>query len=333
MKKLGKKDWENFSRALFKSGIPLELSVSRDLEKVGFISSGPFTYTRKDQADSDLKKDFSVDILASKSIGKESPDFVKLQKIRFLAALECKHQLDDVFWIFPPSLESLISRTRNGVFQELLDARMFNSSVYHRLPDGTKNVVQGVSIKKGVGNPNGKVIYRALNQITFGSAAVISARILLSQLDSPSRETTPCFILLPVIVTTASVAVIKAGLTISDIEKSEDPKEVLEEVDYVVLHQSLSSEQTQFSLDKMKRLKQDFENYIEERNPDITVSEMEKEWNSFRVRNAYFYPTRVIVVQYEKLGPVISTFSDMFISERENFLGEASKKPKEVKTK
>jgi len=227
---------------LLKSGIPLEVSVSKKLLKHGIEDWGEIYYERDG-------KTFSSDISAQKQ-------FNLFNKFSILVnfVIECKYKTRDHKWCFMEFSDQHMTRGGGGnqsfsFIQPILMKKNYalkdeycdklNDIKYEKFR--LEYVDKGVDILKDEFDPH--AITEAIFQTSFASIKCHQNEIQTLMDVTPEIyyddkcpiDTPIATITIPIIVTTAKIFVVKKDLTLEDIEKEQNITSIITEEKGVVL--------------------------------------------------------------------------------------------------
>jgi len=253
-----RKEFKHFKIYLLRSGIPLEASITQKVQIFDLIDKGEYFYERNGKV-------FSVDINATGFL-----DFEKIHYRDNLIALdlliECKYHEEDRKWAFmsfkKPRDFSFRVNTRNVFIEFPLKKRLNEYGYYQKyqkrkykqfypqifskyFPKNLRKVHKGIEIHKGGFNP--KSISESRFQLLFGLGKKISEGVKDLYENSEEkyidgdeyfyRHGLLGYFLLPIIVTTAELYVLKPEITVEDIKQSKNLEQIAENVKAVFYEQ------------------------------------------------------------------------------------------------
>ncbi len=273
-----KKDFGSIKQSLLSSGIPLEISTYRILEKMGYTDLDEYTYTRDEkifQLDLIGEKDFSICKVPAEI---DLPNKVITDEVKIILSIkilcECKYRTKEKTWFFGRFNKSEdvdvnvhwadnISQcsSRDTLFERsIMDLIIGLKNKYPK----EKSYDRGIEISKGKKNEikdegkykqNENSITRAVYQLLFASSDYIMDDLtdyiedrLSSKSQSRSRRIE---IYLPIIVTTCDLFALKES-TIEEIEKSGNIMELSESVNSILICKSPPSEVKEYMENKIK---------------------------------------------------------------------------------
>ena len=274
---MNREELQDFKKYLLKSGIPLEASVSKKIQKLGLVDRGEYFYERNDEIR-------SVDILALETVG--VLDYSVLtgkarEWIHLDFLIECKyHEEKDMKWVFVPfsryieepnpsswrrdetanifidfALEKIL--TRDGYSKR---GRRDYEEIHDKIlsdyfPKDLAIVDKGIEIYKGGYDRN--TLSTALYQLLFGAGRLVAETVEdLSSWGSLCIPT-PSGIKIPwpteiarfislIVVTTSELYVVNQDTTIEDIKGSKSLEEIAQKVKAVIYEQPKNLELVNF---------------------------------------------------------------------------------------
>lgn len=236
------KSWKEH---LLSSGIPLEHSVIETIQTLGLSGPTEFKYERPNELG--IPTIFSVDVHASKVPIPPSQVWID-----FL--IECKYRHDSVKWIFTPEAHSYPNfefdeRHLYNVLDYFSDGFELNMSQHpfdhSRYPLCSKGIE---ILPKG---PNPKSIDEAMQQLAY-AVSDQTAEAIEHQFKHLLGHPSPVWLLIPIIVTTAQLWLLKPNQTLDMIRNADDISNVAEPRKIVVLHEPPDNLLRRFSGDKLK---------------------------------------------------------------------------------
>lgn len=241
---------------LLKSGIPLEVSVSKRLLELGYEMYGPVVYERDGRT-------FSTDLRAHKEMSAHGGANISLTLI-----LECKHHASSMglfFASFPGNMIMAQLLARDITLLETVDAALHHFN-YEESQDTTRTMpLQGANlfgvqtVDRGVAIRNKRCddqdIIKPQYQVLCGSVAVLPRLFgFVNDMVVDAEEDWQCqvmedstdpmttggsypigFIILPIVVTTSRLYVVKPEIGLEDIKEAKQADEFTEEVPGVAL--------------------------------------------------------------------------------------------------
>lgn len=287
--------WSSTKNYLLLSGIPLEASVSKILQKLNILDLGEFYFKRDD-------KFFSIDSWSHFILRRNPQDYLDFN-IDFL--IECKYRVENRGWYFIPYKENRdrnerLPFPRHNSFNNLLCFYSDNkfqkdfSQYYIDLAD--EIIPKDISIcDKGIEiYDDGFVpdsITESIYQISFATAKRIHDAITIEIEDNLSQFGS---IIFPIIVTTADLFVLNSTVSLEKIKESNDSQEVCKEVGEILLLGSRSLDCINWLDNKIKSY-----NFNEKR---FTEDEFHRDFS-------YIFPqwcaSRIYIINYKYLEKVL----------------------------
>jgi hypothetical protein len=241
--------FSQFKQNLLRSGIPLETSVARIIQKYGLIDNGEYNYERNG-------KIFSIDINAMGFTDFEI--YYRANLINVDILIECKYREEDRKWVFltfkPAKEYSFRVNTHNIVIDFPMQKRLNEYGYYQKynkrkysyyysrvfsdyFPKEMAKVHKGVEIYKKGFNPDS--ITESIFKLIFGVGSSIAANVK-DLCENPEEEIrtdeeyiyiggTLGYFIIPIIVTTAKIYQLKEEITIEDIKKAKTIEEIAKE--------------------------------------------------------------------------------------------------------
>ena len=236
-----KKSWKE---ALLRSSLPLEHVVAEALTNGGVDVSGPFSYLRPNEHN--VPTEFSVDIAAAA--------FVKTPENEFGADLqllvECKYTTRDASWVFTPLYESARSWIGDpfSVWQSACTQQL-DAAPVSALASDFPLCGRGVSLQAKDANaaPESKstLIDRGLAQLRYAAPHFLAHALRIQHVTFEGHGL-PTFVG-HILVTTASLFVLRPGLALERFLAADELDEVAERVPYLVAFQEPGPQLTQYA--------------------------------------------------------------------------------------
>ena len=230
---MSSKKWKD---ALLSSSLPLEHLVAKKLAQSSFHIEGEYSYTR--QSEQDVKKEFSVDLLARLPLVDEAQHghWGNLDVL-----IECKYTWENMMWIFSPHPTTLspISILKHPVTinQYLCTRRIdYDHPFYHDV----KYCLRGTQFDKEGGkkkdDPSG--ISKGISQLRYATPSLVLDGISY-QITAPVDNSLHIQIVCPILVTSAPLYVINSELdALKDFRDASELSDVAEEVDVLIVSQA-----------------------------------------------------------------------------------------------
>lgn len=200
----------------------------KKLEKHGFYVSGEYAYSRTNEHK--VETEFSVDLHASDFLehGTET-----LCELNFL--VECKYNYPGVKWIFSPHpAETIVFANNITYLQDLCTKRLAETGPLSELDPRLEYCTRGIELHKNGADLN--AISRGLNQLRYALPNLV-AQECRSQMLAWHEDDLVVSLICPVLVTTASLNVLKTGLTLDTFQAASSLDEVATEVDALIVYQ------------------------------------------------------------------------------------------------
>lgn len=291
------KSWKDY---LLSSGIPLEHSVREVIRSTGLTGPTEFKYEKPNELG--IQTVFSVDVHTS-YVG--TPD----NEVWIDFFIECKYRHDGTIWVFTPEEDNYTNfefgeRDLFNVLDEFTDGLELTSPTEHSLcPPLCGN---GIEILPQGSNP--KSIDQAVQQLAYAISDQ-TAEAIRHQVDHLLGRTSPVWLLLGIVVTTASIWKIKPGQTLDMIRDASDISDVAESKDIVVLHGPPDNLLRQFTIN---RLKSEFSEK-EQAHLDAKLEAIGHHgFDFFCDVRATYHPSYWIVCHYTHLKAQIEEILDRF---------------------
>lgn len=238
--------YKNWKEQLLKSGIPLENQVANILDELGFQVWGEYPYIRISESGNAIE--CSVDLHVSTQIrNKQLKEWGALDLL-----IECKYNHQDIKWVFMPTpKKSMVVTGVINVQAALCTNRISN---IHPLFDFDKDLpycVKGVLLHSRGFDP--KTIQHGLNQIKYAIPRLLETSIII-QITARQEEELNIHFLCPILVTTASLHVLKHQIDIDSIEHSSKFENISNTVDALVVLQTAGPELIDYSENIIERL-------------------------------------------------------------------------------
>jgi hypothetical protein len=233
--------------ALLKTSLPLEFLVAEKLAKLDFDVSGEFTFVRKNEQNVDTE--FSVDLRASRMLYRRVGDYNDWAQINLL--IECKYNYPGVKWVFAPHpQESSLLTTVVTTFQDLSKERISNEGIHalyfdrlHVFDVPLHLCIKGIELHES--DANTQSITRGLNQLKWAIPQLVSD-LLHSQLSVIEMGWAKIEFICPILVTTASLYVLRTDLHLSDFQNAENLNDVSEKVEALMVSQDQGSQMSKY---------------------------------------------------------------------------------------
>lgn len=298
---MAEKTWKD---ALLGSGQPLEHEVSRALQAAGFETATEYSYLRKNEHG--IVTEFSVDFQASLISTMASEGF----GVDFF--IESKYKRPGTSWVFCPEKEGDdIHANFSDLFITLSNAcphSEVDRNYIQQFANRYRYANRGVELFDR--DHNNKTIKEALSQIQHAIPHGVGDA-LEHQIDNLLGSPSPIWFIVPIIVTTAQLFILKEDASVDTIFKSEKLDEVCDPVDFLVhfsppnnLLTAYTSEVLQSSLNDVQKA----------RFNSLQPSGEINEWNSFVSHFSRYYPSHTVFIHSsrfpETMKRLVAFFTD-----------------------
>lgn len=226
-----RKQWK---KGFLSSGFPLEFETAKVLAKHGFAVDPEFRYERLEAGQT---KEFSVDLHSTLYFPTSNS-----QKITAALELlmECKYRTPNMTWVFLPDPNRPgFSLGTLGYTIRAIDEFSFCQVPSEPICDLERNAFcyyKGTEINLSNGQAHDSEIRHGINQLQYALPHLISEKILFNVFGL-SVEIIPFFVL-PILVTTAELRVLRRGMTLRKVENIRILEEITQKVPYLILFDS-----------------------------------------------------------------------------------------------
>ncbi len=320
----------SFKEFVLKSGIPLESSVVKKIQNIGFNDEGEVHYNRENKL-------FSTDIYADKNL-----ILIDRLELSIQLVIECKYKTKNHSWFFirfpeePSGFRNfsggnlILSEFESPVLS-LLDKKKKDDNLNLKLLQ--KNILSCPEVNKGIeifekgANPNS--IIRAIFQTVCGS--IVTHRLYrdlclfdvlyLLKYKQPKFSTLLSTLTLPIIVTTADLYTLKENITLEEIEKENDTLKLCNNQEAVAVYNVGFEYFNKFNdeLNKTGPLKLN-----NEESKLLLEIDSNKKLSSILSRLNYIHPGFIYIINYKYLDRQLNILNreiDLFAEKyRNNFL-------------
>jgi hypothetical protein len=293
------KSWKEH---LLSSGVPLEHSVAETVQNLGLSGPTEFKYERPNELG--IPTVFSVDVHASQvniRPGQVWIDFF----------IECKYRHDSIKWIFTPQEDNYLNfefneRDLYNVLDQFADGFELNTSDDPTVQSRYSLCSRGIEILPQ--GPNPKSIDQAVQQLAYAISDQ-TAEAIDHQAKHMLGRPSPVWLLVPIIVTTASLWRIRLGQTLDMIRKATDIDAIAEPRTIVVLHEPPDNLLRRFTRDRLRSRFSEQEQALLDRQLERIGA------NSFDVfcdAIATYHPSYWIICHYSHLKSELQFILDRF---------------------
>ena len=215
---------KNWKSNLLSSGIPLEHEIAKQVNDIGFGVWGEFTYPRI--TENNIEKNFTVDIWAVKDIDNPTTE----ASLSVSSIIECKYAHPGKKWIFVPNYSSH--------FENVVTTVDYSSSfkLTDRSLKKTFNGEYDICLK-GVELQNKEasdyIIKKGINQLSYALPNLLKYNLSIQFLVNRTSIRT----IIPILLTTCDLYVLKHDITLEDFLNSDNLKEVAEKKDGLIYYQ------------------------------------------------------------------------------------------------
>lgn len=229
-----KKEWK---KGFLSSGFPLEFETAKILVKNRFMFEPDYCYER---VETGQMKDFSIDLYGNLLFPTSNP--VKITAGLELL-IECKYRTPNKIWLFLPdvSIPDLplghgftIKAIDQFSFCRVLDSPLYLFSVSMPL------CYKGTEFDLSNNTTYDSEIRRGISQLQYALPRLITMNIV-RQVSSHPEEMFPFFVL-PVLVTTAELRVLRRGTTLAKVEETHILEDITKKVPYLTLFNSFGED-------------------------------------------------------------------------------------------
>jgi len=313
----------DLKRYILLSGIPLEFSVSKKFQEMGFLDLGEYHYERDG-------KSFSIDILAREALHNSDDKKIPSLYIDFL--VECKYKEKNHKWFFIPFEAKAHKIEIDGKIKRAMSSTR-SSSWYHNvieLPPPTpkkweenfgwsiedirlgdlETCNKGVEVYKNGCNPAS--IQEAVSQVLFGTShaffEIISEKFI-GEFSSRDKE---IFIKIPIIVTTAELFIPKKYIDLDDFIKYK-PDKFFKKVGALVLEPGIPLSLKKYSRSLREILLNQLRNSESVSEEDIKyVEEITEYFPDMR-------PNCIFIINYDTIEEEIEKIKKIYLEEFERY--------------
>jgi len=309
-------DFSKLKLEILKSGIPLEVSVSKKLIDLGYENIREYNYVRETE-----NKVFQLDVIGSKTIFEgeyeidplaKKVEFKRKVNVSLRMSCECKYKTRNQKWFFTkygsegykgPNIthyDNIVRYPLRAISFAEIDVKAKNKKLDETYP--IQDVFQ--IVKEINGNSNEQPIKEAQFQLYFASAKRIVNSLIINLSRELNREKFGGYedikidIYLPIIVTTADLYVLKKS-TIEEIENANNLEDICEKKDSILLSKRAPIEVEKYMEDIFEK---EFEDMIKEmvggRNVSVEDSNIIGEYRQI----LYNLLNRIYVINYSSLS-------------------------------
>jgi hypothetical protein len=211
----------------------LEQLVAEKLNASGYYVTGEFPYMR--QNEEHIVQEFSVDLGASLLLTRKAKDDY-WGNLNLL--VECKYNYPGVRWVFTPHLSDIaigcISR-----FDDLTNKEVAKDTAQYQLDHELRYCVRGIELHDR--DVNLQSIPHGLNQLRYAVPHLVG-QVCGGQMLTGHAEDLHIEFICPILVTTASLHILKAGLNLDTFQEAASLSALADQVDALVVYQPAGPE-------------------------------------------------------------------------------------------
>jgi len=278
---------KKWKKGFLSSGFPLEFETAKILVKNRFKFEPDYCYERLEAGQ---PKDFSVDLQGRLCFPTSKPNELTAG-LELL--VECKYRTPNSTWVFLPDVNISDLPLGHGSTIRAIDdfsfCRVSNMPLYY-FAASISLCYKGTEIDLSNGTHHESEIRHGISQLQYALPRLIVEEILFEVSRHP-EDVIPFFVL-PILVTTAELRVLRQGTTLGKVEKTRILEDITKKVPYLVLFNPLSEDFIAHAKREFKRL-DDISNYK-------NVADIEK-----RLRKSGIYKNTKNISDFEKLSGTV----------------------------
>jgi len=229
-----KKEWK---RGFLSSGFPLEFETAKILVKNRFMFKPNYCYQRVETGQT---KDFSVDLYGNLLFPTSNPDKITAS-LELL--IECKYRTPNKIWLFLPDVNVPDLPLGDGLTIRAIDdfsfCRVLDMPLYH-FTASMPLCYKGTEIDLSSSTAYDSEIRHGISQLQYALPRLITENIL-QQASSHPENIVPFFVL-PILVTTAELRVLRQGMTLAKVEGTRILADIAQKVPYLTLFNSFGED-------------------------------------------------------------------------------------------
>lgn len=284
---MAKREWK---KGLLSSGFPLEFETAKILVKNRFAFSPDYCYQRIEAGQT---RDFSVDLYGNLLFPTSNPDKITAS-LELL--IECKYRTPNKIWLFLPDVNIPDLPLGYGLTIKAIDdfsfCRVLDTPLYH-FTENMPLCYKGTEIDLSNSSAHDSEIRHGVSQLQYALPRLIKENIV-QQVSCHTEEVFPFFVL-PILVTTAELRVLRKATILAKAEETDILDDITEKVSYLTLFNS-------FGEDFVAHAKRQFEELASIDNYD-NVAEIEK-----RLRKSEIYIKNIPTSDIKKLLGTVCEF-------------------------
>lgn len=221
---------KNWKDALLKTSLPLEYLVAEKLSKLRCGIQGEYHYLRPNEQG--ILSEFSVDIWAVSSLLKKNN--VMWGNLNYL--IECKYCYPSVKWLFAPHTKTdtqhLFEISIIHTLDRLCTKQIWDKKPLWRLIKQFPLCFKGVELHPN--DATAQNIERGRSQLRYGLTR-LAVHLSETQMMHLHDEDLYLEFVCPILVTTADLYVLKAGLNLDDFKNADSPANIATKVSALIL--------------------------------------------------------------------------------------------------
>lgn len=225
---MAKKEWK---KGFLSSSFPLEFETAKILAKNRFAFDPDYCYER---VEAGQVKDFSVDLKATLYFPTSDPNKITASLILLI---ECKYRTPNKTWVFLPDVSRPdFSLGTLGYTIRTIDEFSFCQVPGEPIYDLEENVswcYKGTEIDLSNNTAYDSEIRHGITQLQYALPRLLTEEILFEVL-SHHEDVAP-FFLLPTLITTAELRVLRKDATLEKVEQIDILEDITEKVPYLIV--------------------------------------------------------------------------------------------------
>lgn len=229
-----KKEWKN---GFLSSGFPLEFETAKILVKNRFSFTPDYCYERVEAGQT---KDFSVDLYGNLLFPTSNPNEITAS-LELL--VECKYRTPNKIWLFLPDINIADLLLGHGLTIRAIDEFSFcrvSDGPLYRFTANMPSCYKGTEFDLSKSNAYDSEIRHGVSQLQYALPRLITKNIVQQALSQP-EDIFPFFVL-PILVTTAELRVLRRGTTLAQVEGTRILEDITDKVPYLTLFNSFGSD-------------------------------------------------------------------------------------------
>lgn len=230
--------------ALLKSSLPLEHLIAQKLLRQKFMVWGEYSYVR--QNEENLDTEFSIDVRATQVFQKRKEFWSELNLL-----VECKYSHPNVKWVFAPHPDEFAGLSPLNKYEELSTRAITDTS---RLYDFSRELLccnRGVILHESDAYAQG--VFHGLFQLRYASLQQAIDLVQIWATVLHDEELLIGFVC-PILVTTASLYVLKANKTLQHFQNASALDQVARPVRALIVDQANTPQTTRHIATSLKKL-------------------------------------------------------------------------------